>query len=72
MRALKTERFWITIVKYGMADNTYGIYEYLPDQVTRLRIDAPPALGDYEVRLHANYPTKTTNVVFRVPITVAR
>ena len=30
----------------------------------------PAKAGDYEVRLHANYPTKTTNLVHRVKIHV--
>jgi hypothetical protein len=32
--------------------------------------EMPAEPGDYELRLHANYPTKATNVVHRVKIHV--
>ena len=72
MHAIKGERFWITIVNASFGDNRYGEYEYVPDQATTMKLNAPGAPGDYEVRLHANYPSLATNVVFRVPITVTR
>ena len=70
MRALKNERFWITVVTAGNADTSYGDYEYVADKATSVTLPAPRLPGEYEVRLHANYPKKSTNVVFRARVHV--
>ncbi|HEX5063666.1 MAG TPA: protein kinase [Kofleriaceae bacterium] len=70
MIAAKGERFWVTIVKPGAADDSYGKYEYVPDNAHKMMFEMPGEPGDYELRLHANYPTKSTNVVHRVKIHV--
>lgn len=70
MKALPNERFWITIVEASKPDDAYGSYEYVQDDARKVTIDAPRAPGDYEVRLHANYPTKSTNVVHRARIRI--
>ena len=71
LHAATGERFWITVVKADEASSAWGSYEYVPDGARRMQLTAPTAAGDYEVRLHGNYPTKTTNVVHRVAIHVA-
>jgi hypothetical protein len=70
MDAAPGEKFWVTIVKPGAADTTYGKYEYVPEGARKMLFAMPKQAGDYELRLHANYPTKTTNVVHRVKIHV--
>ncbi len=70
MKALPNERFWITIVEVGKPDDAYGSYEYVQDDARKVTIAAPTAPGDYEVRLHANYPTKSTNLVHRARIRI--
>ena len=70
MRAAKNERFWITIVQANASDASYGTYEYIADKAMMTRLAAPAKAGDYEVRLHANYPTKSTNIVFRVSVQI--
>ena len=70
LRAAPKEQFWITVVEARAADNAWGAYEYVPAGARRIQLAAPAKPGDYEVRLHANYPTKSTNVVHRVAITV--
>ena len=70
MVAVGAEQFWVTIVAKGAADSAYGSWEYLPAGARTMTITAPTTGGDYEVRLHANYPTKTTNLVFRAPLRV--
>ena len=70
MHATKNERFWITIVKAGAVDSSYGEYEYVQDKATTATLTTPATPGEYEVRLHANYPTKSTNVVYRVSVQV--
>ncbi|HEY6177364.1 MAG TPA: hypothetical protein VIX73_23065, partial [Kofleriaceae bacterium] len=70
LHAAPKEQFWITIVDAGAADNTWGVYEYVPPDARHMQLTAPAKPGDYEVRLHANYPTKTTNLVHRVAIHV--
>ena len=71
LHAAPGERFWATIVEAGTADNTWGDYDYVPPDARRMQLAAPAKPGDYEVRLHGNYPTKTTNVLHRVPLRVA-
>jgi len=70
MHAAAGERFWITIVPRDTPDSTWGTYEYVPEDARRMKLAAPAAAGDYEVRLHANYPKKTTNVVHRAAVRV--
>ena len=70
LHALPGEQFWVTIVKAGEPDATWGTYDYVPAGGTWASLDAPKVPGAYEVRLHAHYPKKTTNVVYRVPIRI--
>jgi eukaryotic-like serine/threonine-protein kinase len=70
LRAAPRERFWITIVAAGAGDATWGAYDYVPADARRMQLAAPAKPGDYEVRLHANYPTRSTNLVHRVAIRV--
>ena len=70
MDALPGERFWVTVVEAGAPDDKYGKYEYVPEHARQMLFEMPKDPGDYEIRLHANYPTKATNVVHRVKIHV--
>jgi serine/threonine-protein kinase len=70
LRAKPGERFWITVVPAGAEDTAWGAYEYVPAGARRMQLAAPTKPGDYEVRLHANYPTKSTNLVHHVAIRV--
>ena len=70
LQAAPKEQFWVTIVEAGAADSSWGAYEYVQPGARRMQMTVPTKPGDYEVRLHANYPTKTTNVVHRVAIHV--
>jgi eukaryotic-like serine/threonine-protein kinase len=70
MDAAPGEKFWVTVVKPGDADDKYGKYEYVPEGARKMLFEMPKDPGDYELRLHANYPTKATNVVHRIKIHV--
>ncbi|MEO8701288.1 MAG: serine/threonine-protein kinase [Kofleriaceae bacterium] len=70
LQALPKEQFWITIVEKGAPDTKWGAYQYVKAGAHGLQLPAPTTPGDYEIRLHANYPTKTTNLVHRVAIRV--
>lgn len=70
MHAASGEQFWITTVAHDTPDTSWGTYEYVPAGARRMKLTAPTAEGEYEIRLHANYPKKTTNVVHRVAIRV--
>jgi hypothetical protein len=70
MRAAPREQFWVTVVEVGTPDSKWGAYEYVTAGARRMQIAAPAKPGEYEVRLHANYPTKTTNVVHRAAIRI--
>ena len=70
LHAAKGEKFWVTVVERRAGDSAWGKYEYVPEGARALSLAVPTAAGDYEIRLHANYPTKSTNVVHRVQIHV--
>jgi hypothetical protein len=70
MVAAKGERFWVTIVAHDAAASSWGDWAYVPQAARTLTLAVPDAPGDYEVRLHANYPTEMTNVVHRVRLRV--
>jgi hypothetical protein len=70
MVAQKGEQFWITIVEHSKPDTEYGAWQYLPPGARAISLTAPATAGDYDVRLHGNYPTKSTNVVFRSALSV--
>ena len=68
--AVGSERYWIAITPVGAGDSQYGTWDYVPAGARAMTMTAPATAGDYEVRLHANYPTKSTNVVSRAPLRV--
>ena len=65
LRAAPGEKFWATVVKRGSSDATWAAYEYVPEGAASMLLQVPSVQGDYEVRLHANYPRLTTHVVHR-------
>jgi hypothetical protein len=70
LEALKGEQYWAAIVAVGKPDSEWGTWSYVPPAAHRMTLKAPADPGDYEIRLHANYPTKSYNVVHRVRIHV--
>jgi hypothetical protein len=70
LHAAPGERFWIAVTPLDAPDTASGSWKYVPDAARRAQLVAPSEPGDYEVRLHANYPTKATNVVDRVTVRV--
>ncbi|HEY5925752.1 MAG TPA: hypothetical protein VIV11_28895, partial [Kofleriaceae bacterium] len=70
MEAAPGEKFWVTIVKPDADAASYSKYEYVPPGAHKMLFAVPNEPGDYELRLHANYPTKATNLVHRVKIRV--
>ena len=69
MHPILHERFWITIVAKGSPDTTWGSYQYVPDGAKSVEMH-PATAGDFEIRLHGNYPTLSTHVVDRHAIHV--
>ena len=69
LEAKSGEKYWITIVEAGAGDTAYTSYKYLVDEAS-IELAAPAVAGDYEVRLHGNYPTKTYNLIGRAKLTV--
>jgi hypothetical protein len=70
LHAADNEQFWITIVAKDAPLDKYDAYEYVQQDAKTAKIAVPSTPGDYEVRLHANYPTKSTNVVHRARLHV--
>jgi serine/threonine protein kinase len=71
MNAAAGEQFWITIVAPDVAEGSYGTWQYLPAAARSIALAAPKDPGAYELRLHANYPTKSYNVVHRQAIRIS-
>ena len=61
---------WVTVVPSGKPDSEWGTWKMVSDLATTDKLKAQTAAGDYEVRLHGEYPTKKFNVVGRVKIKV--
>lgn len=70
LRAKTGERFWVTLIPADAADSEWGQYSYLEVAAGKVELAAPEAAGAYEVRLHANYPTESANVVARTTLKV--
>ncbi|HBP20526.1 MAG TPA: hypothetical protein DEA08_22385 [Planctomycetes bacterium] len=70
LNARTGERFWLTLIKKGEEDTAWGTYKYIPHAATSLELAKAKETGDFEIRLHANHPTKSSNVIARVPIKV--
>jgi hypothetical protein len=70
MRAHTGERFWLTVIPKGSEDSEWGQYGYVAVGAKTMELPAPEKAGDYEVRLHARYPTQSSNVVLRLPLKV--
>ncbi len=70
LHALKGEQFWVTVVTAGSAPGSWGRFEYLEQDVKGASLVLPTEPGAYELRLHANYPTKPNNIVFRAPLRI--
>jgi hypothetical protein len=59
-----TNQYWLAVARPSDPDSKYLYRKDLVRGSTSSRIDRLPA-GDYEVRLHANYPVKEHDVVHR-------
>ncbi len=70
MIAVAGEKFWITIVAKDAAEGSYASWFYLTQGQRTATMTAPTTAGDYEIRLHANYPTKPYNIVHRQALQV--
>jgi hypothetical protein len=70
LHAKHGEQFWVTVVEAGAPDEKYGTWSYVPDGATTISLQLSDQPGEYELRLHANYPTKSTHVVHRVALHV--
>ncbi|MCA9677514.1 MAG: hypothetical protein KC464_20995, partial [Myxococcales bacterium] len=68
--AAKGERFWATIVAAGQPDSSWGSWSYVAAAARTVTLTAPATAGAYELRLHAHYPRKTSDVVHRETIQV--
>lgn len=63
-------QYWCCIVPVGTADSSFGSWTYVKAGATSAELTAPATSGDYEVRLHSDYPKKSYNVVHRIKVTV--
>ncbi len=61
---------WITVVKKGDSDSSYGQYIYTEGKTSGTWSIAAPSAGEYEVRLYLNWPSGGYNVVARYPFRV--
>lgn len=71
LRAKTGEQFWLAWIEKDKKDDEWGTYVYVKSGENGATLPPVPAPGSYEIRLHANYPTKTTNPVQRIPLEVS-
>jgi len=70
LHAREGEQFWVNVVKAGDPPSSWGRFSYLAQDARTGSIPLPNEPGAYEIRLHANYPTKKNNIVFRAPLRI--
>lgn len=68
MKAAPGEKFWLTITRPSAGSTDYTTSRYLDPDATSVEIDLPGSAGDFELRLHGNYPTKTYNLIDRLKV----
>ncbi|HNV45679.1 MAG TPA: hypothetical protein PLE73_12415 [Spirochaetota bacterium] len=71
------KRYWVCLAKAGTPDSEWGDWSFVYDNMTAIDVaikknlvDGKLPAGDYEVRLHSEYPTKPHNVVMRIKVAV--
>jgi hypothetical protein len=64
------QRYWITVIRKGAEDSEWGQWRYVDNGVKEIELEAVPEAGQYEVRLHDQYPAKSYHVVYRADLTV--
>jgi hypothetical protein len=64
-----TNQYWVALqpVTAPTSDTTGRVFLDRGDTMARLRTTAP---GDYEVRLHGNWPKKEHSLITRIPVKV--
>lgn len=65
-----TDQYWIVIAPAGAAGSYRDGREHVPRNAEGMKLQAPPAPGDYEVRLHGDWPKREDNVVSVVQLRV--
>jgi len=63
------EQFWVTLVTPTADPGAYDAWKYVPFGAERVELEASGA-GEWELRLHAHYPTKQHDIIWRAPVTV--
>jgi hypothetical protein len=64
------EKYWITVAPASSPDSEWGQWKYVDAGVSQVELDAVPAAGSYEVRLHDHYSAQAFHVIARQPLTV--
>ena len=70
LRGRKNEQYRLTISRAGSSEDSYETHRYLPRGTSTWRHPVPAGPGMYEVRLHARWPRRRYNVIYRRNIVV--
>jgi len=70
LRSPQGQKHWITIIDAKRDDSSYGKWKYVPEGAKEITLSTPNKAGDYEVRLHSNYPEKPYHVVQRTRLKI--
>jgi hypothetical protein len=70
MTAPPGQQHWITLAKPTDVESAWGVWHYVKQSATTDRLVAPPAAGQWEIRLHDVYPRNASKVLARQIITV--
>ncbi|MCF6366703.1 MAG: hypothetical protein L3J35_10930 [Bacteroidales bacterium] len=63
-------KYWITIIEKSKEDKDWGKWQYVKDNAESIKLICPSQAGEYEIRLHDMYPSKSFHVVERASLTL--
>ncbi|MBX3229075.1 MAG: hypothetical protein KIT84_01955 [Labilithrix sp.] len=64
------DQYWIVIAPVGAPTEYRSDYRSVPRSAEGMQLQAPSQPGDYEVRLHGDWPKRDHNLVRTVPLRV--
>lgn len=69
VKSKEDAKYWVTICPKGSPDSTWGDWHYVAGGATKDSIKAGQP-GEYEVRLHDDYPKQPYHVIARQDVKV--
>lgn len=70
VNSTEEDRMWIAIVEKSKPETDWGVWKYVEDQATSIKLTCPDVAGDYEIRLHDNYPKESSHLIYKQDLTI--